>query len=43
LIDGSYQRRRFDLWFTGNTLSGEWILEKLGDDSHKSWKLTPTD
>jgi bifunctional non-homologous end joining protein LigD len=43
LIDGSYQRRRFDLWFTGNTLSGEWILEKIGDDSHRSWKLTPTD
>jgi bifunctional non-homologous end joining protein LigD len=42
LIDGSYQRRRFDLWFTGNTLSGEWILEKLGDESHRSWKLTPT-
>jgi bifunctional non-homologous end joining protein LigD len=43
LIDGSYQRRRFDLWFTGNTLSGEWILEKLGDESHRSWTLTPTD
>jgi bifunctional non-homologous end joining protein LigD len=43
LIDGSYARRRFDLWFTGNTLSGEWILEKLGDESHRSWALTPTD
>jgi hypothetical protein len=43
LIDGSYQRRRFDLWFTGNTLSGEWILEKAGDESHRSWTLTPTD
>jgi bifunctional non-homologous end joining protein LigD len=43
LIDGSYQRRRFDLWFTGNTLSGEWILAKLGDESHRSWTLTPTD
>src|SRR3954469_8217487 len=43
LIDGSYQRRRFDLWFTGNTLSGEWILEKIGDESHRSWKLTPRD
>jgi bifunctional non-homologous end joining protein LigD len=43
LIDGSYQRRRFDLWFTGHTLSGEWILEKLGDESHRSWSLTPSD
>lgn len=43
LIDGSYARRRFDLWFTGNTLSGEWILEKPGDESHRSWTLTPRD
>jgi bifunctional non-homologous end joining protein LigD len=43
LIDGSYQRRRFDLWFTGTTLSGEWILEKAGDESHRSWTLTPAD
>jgi bifunctional non-homologous end joining protein LigD len=42
LIDGSFPRRRFDLWFSGNTLSGEWILEKVGDDSHRSWTLTPT-
>jgi len=42
LIDGSFQRRRFYLWFSGNTLSGEWILEKAGDDSHRSWTLTPT-
>lgn len=41
LIDGSYQRRRFDLWFTGNTLSGEWIMEKIGDESHRSWMLKP--
>jgi hypothetical protein len=40
LIDGSFQRRRFDLWFSGNTLSGEWILEKAGD-RHRSWRLTP--
>ena len=38
LIDGSYERRRFDLWFTGSTMSGEWILEKPGDES---WTLTP--
>jgi bifunctional non-homologous end joining protein LigD len=38
LIDGSYERRRLDLWFTGNMFSGEWILE--GDES---WTLTPMD
>jgi len=43
LIDGSYERRRFDLWFTGNTMSDEWILEKPGGDSRRSWKLTPKD
>jgi bifunctional non-homologous end joining protein LigD len=41
LIDGSYARRRFDLWFTGKTLAGEWVLEKAGDDSHRSWTLAP--
>ena len=39
IIDGSFQRRRFDLFFTGKALEGEWILEKLGDDTHKSWVL----
>jgi bifunctional non-homologous end joining protein LigD len=41
LIDGSYARRRFDLWFTGKTLAGEWVLQKAGDDSHRSWTLAP--
>ena len=41
VIDGSYQRRRFDLFFTGKTLEGEWLLEKSGDDSHHSWTLAP--
>jgi len=40
LIEGSFERRRFDLWFTGNMFSGEWILEKRNDES---WTLTPTD
>ena len=40
LIGGSFERRRFDLWFTGNRFSGEWILEKRGDES---WKLTQSD
>ncbi|HJW92853.1 MAG TPA: non-homologous end-joining DNA ligase [Thermoanaerobaculia bacterium] len=29
LIEGSYARDRFALWFTGRTLNGEWLLEKL--------------
>lgn len=41
LIEGSYGRRRFDLWFTGNVLAGEWTLEKMGDESHRSWRLAP--
>ena len=41
LIEGSYQRHHFDLFFTGKTLVGEWILEKAGDGHHRSWTLTP--
>lgn len=41
LIDGSDRRRRFDLYFSGKMLQGEWVLEKLGDETHRSWSLTP--
>jgi bifunctional non-homologous end joining protein LigD len=42
LIEGSYARRRFDLWFTGRALDGEWILEKISEDeAHRSWSLRP--
>jgi bifunctional non-homologous end joining protein LigD len=41
VIEGSYGQRRFDLFFTGATLVGEWTLVKQGDDSHRSWTLTP--
>jgi bifunctional non-homologous end joining protein LigD len=42
LIEGSSQRRRFDLWFNGRILGGEWLLEKTSADStHKSWRLAP--
>jgi bifunctional non-homologous end joining protein LigD len=41
VIDGSYQRNRFDLFFSGKTLEGEWVLEKLGDERHQSWSFTP--
>jgi bifunctional non-homologous end joining protein LigD len=41
LIEGSYAARRFDLWFTGKVLAGEWELEKTGGEGHRSWRLTP--
>ncbi|HEX6159222.1 MAG TPA: hypothetical protein VF111_03585, partial [Thermoanaerobaculia bacterium] len=42
LIEGSYGARRFDLWFSGKVLSGEWILEKVeADAQHRSWSLAP--
>jgi len=37
LIEGSYARQRFDLFFTGRTLQGEWLLEKI----RRSWSFRP--
>jgi len=42
LIEGSDAQRRFDLWFTGKALDGEWILRKVvADEEHRSWSLEP--
>ena len=42
LIEGSYQQQRFDLWFSGRSLNGEWILEKIErGEEHRSWALAP--
>ena len=42
IIEGSYQQHRFDLWFTGTTLNGEWVLQKIDEgDEHRSWELRP--
>lgn len=41
LIDGSERRRRFDFWFTGNVLAGEWVLQKTTGEEHRSWQLVP--
>ena len=42
LIEGSYARHRFDLWFTGRALQNEWTLEKIDEsDEHRSWSLSP--
>jgi bifunctional non-homologous end joining protein LigD len=42
VIEGSYQQRRFDLFFIGRVLSGRWLLEKVSDDdARRSWALQP--
>ena len=42
VIEGSYQRNRFDLWFNGRLLKGEWILEKASEEEgHRSWLFGP--
>ncbi|HUR81623.1 MAG TPA: non-homologous end-joining DNA ligase [Thermoanaerobaculia bacterium] len=40
VIEGSWQRRLFDLWFSGKVMSGRWMLEQTGE-GHRSWRLTP--
>ena len=42
IIEGSSQRKHFDLWFAGRVLQGQWTLEKIGGERHRSWRLTPT-
>lgn len=41
VIEGSSQRKRFDLWFAGRVLQGGWRLEKIGEG--RSWLLTPAE
>ncbi|HEY2091475.1 MAG TPA: non-homologous end-joining DNA ligase [Thermoanaerobaculia bacterium] len=42
VIEGSYERLRLDLWFTGKVLLGQWILEKINpEETHRSWRLSP--
>jgi bifunctional non-homologous end joining protein LigD len=42
IIEGSWERMRFDLWFTGAVLNGEWTLEKIeAAKEHRSWRLQP--
>jgi bifunctional non-homologous end joining protein LigD len=40
IIEGSWQRKRLDLWFSGKVMSGEWLLEQMGEE-HRSWRLRP--
>ncbi|HVG23611.1 MAG TPA: non-homologous end-joining DNA ligase [Thermoanaerobaculia bacterium] len=40
IVQGSFQRGGFDLWFRGKVMSGAWRLEASGE-RHRSWRLTP--
>lgn len=41
IIEGSWERQRLTVYFTGRTLRGEWVLEKTTGEKHKSWGLRP--
>ena len=41
IIEGSYASKHLDVFFTGSSLKGEWILNKATDDTHRSWTLSP--
>jgi bifunctional non-homologous end joining protein LigD len=38
VIEGSFARKRFDLWFSGEVMQGEWTLEKIAETG-RSWRL----
>jgi bifunctional non-homologous end joining protein LigD len=37
IIEGSFERGRFELWFSGQTMRGAWTLEK----GARGWRLRP--
>jgi hypothetical protein len=41
VIEGSWQVKRFALWFNGGTLRGRWVLHKPSGEGHRSWTLDP--
>jgi bifunctional non-homologous end joining protein LigD len=41
VIRGSWQQKRFDLWFAGEVMQGRWLLEKTDGEGHRSWRLAP--
>jgi len=41
IVEGSFARERFALWFSGKILSGAWTLVKSPGAAHKSWRLEP--
>jgi hypothetical protein len=38
VIEGSFARKRFDLWFSGKVMNGAWTLEKI-EEGGRSWRL----
>ncbi|MDQ3283531.1 MAG: non-homologous end-joining DNA ligase [Acidobacteriota bacterium] len=40
IIEGSFPRGRFDLWFEGKVMQGRWTLEKVVA-GRRSWRLVP--
>jgi bifunctional non-homologous end joining protein LigD len=38
IIEGSFERKRFELWFSGRVLKGKWTLEKR----ENAWQLEKT-
>jgi bifunctional non-homologous end joining protein LigD len=42
VIEGSWQRRHFELWFNGQVMRGAWTLAKIEEsEAHRSWRLAP--
>ena len=37
IVEGSWESKRFELWFSGKVMSGPWSLEQTG----RTWRLTP--
>lgn len=42
VIEGSWSRKHFELWFNGRVMHGAWTLAKIEEsEAHRSWRLTP--
>jgi hypothetical protein len=42
IVEGSFARKRFELWFSGAVMNGAWRLEKIEQSgAHRSWRLVP--
>jgi bifunctional non-homologous end joining protein LigD len=39
VIEGSWPRKHFNLWFSGKVMQGQWTLEKVTGEGHRSWAL----
>jgi bifunctional non-homologous end joining protein LigD len=43
VVEGSWQRKHFELWFTGSVLRDAWVLEKVSGEEHRSWVFSPNE